>query len=153
MRTRDRLKKAAVKRKSQILTASYRQVRNKINSMNIQLKKKYFSNRISACQGNMKDSWKAINELLQKRSKSSNIDCLKESSSKTVHKKDISETMNSFFCSIGKEPADKIDPLPNPLLTGDYEIKKDGVQQRELSWFKSYLSMRKQFCKVNGVQA
>ena len=56
IRNRDRLKKAAVKRKSQILMASYRQVRNKISSMNIQLKKQYVSNRISACQGNMKDS-------------------------------------------------------------------------------------------------
>ena len=26
-----------------------------------------------------------------------------------------------------------------------------GVQQRELSWFRSYLSNRKQFCRVNGV--
>ena len=77
MRTRERLKKAAVKRKSQILMVSYRQVRNKVNSLNIQLRKQYFSNRISACQGNMKDSWQAINELLQKRSKSSNIDCLR----------------------------------------------------------------------------
>ena len=56
MRTRDRLKQAAVKRNSQILMASYRQVRNKVNSLNIQLKKQYFSNRIFACQGNMKDS-------------------------------------------------------------------------------------------------
>ena len=28
-----------------------------------------------------------------------------------------------------------------------------GVQQRELSWFRSYLSNRKQFCRVNGVAA
>ena len=33
--------------------------------------------------------------------------------------------MNSFFCPIGKELANKIDSLPNPLLTGDYEINKD----------------------------
>ena len=26
-----------------------------------------------------------------------------------------------------------------------------GVQKRELAWFKSYLSNRKQFCRVNGV--
>ena len=56
MRTTDRLKQAAVKRNSQILMASYRQVRNKVNSLNIQLKKQYFSNRIFACQGYMKDS-------------------------------------------------------------------------------------------------
>ena len=28
-----------------------------------------------------------------------------------------------------------------------------GVQQRELSWFRSYLSNRKQFCRVNGVDS
>ena len=28
-----------------------------------------------------------------------------------------------------------------------------GVQQRELSWFKSYLTNRKQFCRVNGVDS
>ena len=32
--------------------------------------------------------------------------------------------MNSFFCSVGKDLAEKIDPAPNPLLAGDYEINK-----------------------------
>ena len=122
MQTRDKLKKVAAKRKSQLLMDSYRQVRNKVNVLNIQLKKQYYTNKISACKGNMKESWKAINELLNKRSKSSNIDCLKESGSETVHKKDISNAMNSFFCSVGKDLADKIDPAPNPLLEGDYEV-------------------------------
>ena len=40
--------------------------------------------------------------------------------------------------------------------TVDYDILCEkrqiyGVQQRELSWFRSYLSNRKQFCRVNGV--
>ena len=103
---------------------SYRQIRHKVNVLNIQLKKQYYTNKISDCQGNMKESWKAINELLNKRSKSSNIDCLRESGSETVHKKDISNAMNSFFCSVGKDLADKIDPAPTPLLAGDYEINK-----------------------------
>ena len=122
MQTRDKLRKAASKRKSQFLMDSYRQVRNKVNSRNIQLKKQYFTDKISACQGNMKESWKAVNELLNKRSKSSNIRCLKVAGNETVHKKGISDAMNNFFCSIGKELADKIDPVPNPLLTGEYEV-------------------------------
>ena len=32
--------------------------------------------------------------------------------------------MNSFLCSVGKDLAEKIDPAPNPLLAGDYEINK-----------------------------
>ena len=122
MQTRDKLRKAASKRKSQFVMDSYRQVRNKVNSRNIQLKKQYFTDKISACQGNMKESWKAVNELLNKRSKSSNIRCLKVAGNETVHKKGISDAMNNFFCSIGKELADKIDPVPNPLLTGEYEV-------------------------------
>ena len=86
---------------------SHRQVRNRVNVVNIPLKKQYCTNKISACQGNMKESWQPINELLNKRSKSSNIDCLKESGSGTVHKKDISNAMNSFFCPVGKDLADK----------------------------------------------
>ena len=33
------------------------------------------------------------------------------------------------------------------------KLKLYGVKQRELSWFESYLSNRKRFCKVNGVDS
>ena len=115
MRTRDKLKKSAVKSKSALLWDSYRHVRNKVNALNMQQKKEYYNNKTSACQGNMKESWKTINELLNKRSKSSNIDSLKESGSETVHRKDIPDTMNSYFCSVGKDLADKISPVANPF--------------------------------------
>ena len=85
MRTRDKLKKSAVKGESPILMDSYRQIRNKVDALNVQLKKQYYNNRIAACKGNMKESWKTINELLNKRSKSSNIDCLKESGTETMY--------------------------------------------------------------------
>ena len=32
--------------------------------------------------------------------------------------------MNDYFCTIGKELADKIDPSPNPLLVGNYMINE-----------------------------
>ena len=107
MQTRDKLKKAASKSKSQFLMDSYKQVRNKVNSRNIQLKKQYFTDKISTRQGNVKVSWKAVNELLNKRSKSSNIKCLNEAGTETVHKKGISDAMNNFFCSIRQGPSRK----------------------------------------------
>ena len=85
MRSRDKLKKAAVASKSPLLMASYRQIRNKVNTLNVQLKRQYYTNKISACEGNMKESWKTINELRNKRSKSSNIDCPKDSDKEIVH--------------------------------------------------------------------
>ena len=125
MVARDRLKKAALKNKSPILMDSYRQIRNRVNSLNIQLKKQYFSTKISECRGNMKESWKAINELLNKRSKFCNIDCLKDSGNGINNRKEISNIMNSFFCTIGEELASKIDATPNPLLSGDYFDKNN----------------------------
>ena len=53
---------------------SHRKLRNKVNTMHIKLEKQYFSIKISACKGNVKDSWKTINELLNRRSISCNID-------------------------------------------------------------------------------
>ena len=32
--------------------------------------------------------------------------------------------MNSYFCSVGKDLADKIKPALNPLLSGDFEMNK-----------------------------
>ena len=64
-------------------------------------------------------------ESKDKRSKSSNIDCLRDSGREIVHKNGISNAMNSFFCSIGQDLADKIDQVPNPLLSGDYEVNKN----------------------------
>ena len=89
MQTRDLLIKAATKCKSSCLMDSYRQVHNKVKTLNKQLKKQCYTNKISACKGNMKESWKTINEFLNKRSKSCNIDCLIENGSQTVHKKNI----------------------------------------------------------------
>ena len=56
MQTRDKLKKVAVKRKSQVLMDAYKQVRNKVNVLNIKLKRQYYTAKIVACQGKMKES-------------------------------------------------------------------------------------------------
>ena len=43
MRNRDRMKRVALQRTSSVMTETYRQLRNKVNAMNIKLKKQYFS--------------------------------------------------------------------------------------------------------------
>ena len=125
LRTRDRLKKAAVKCNSQILIASYKQVRNRVNSLNRTLKRQYFSEKISMQQDNMKDSWKTINQLLNKRSKTTNIESLKDDKGNNiVDKQEIADTMNKFFCSIGKVLAKNITEKPNPLFQGNTKSTK-----------------------------
>ena len=58
MRSRDKLKKAANKSKSEFLMNSYKHVRNQVNSLNVRLKKDYFSNKIISQEGNMKNHGK-----------------------------------------------------------------------------------------------
>ena len=70
----------------------------------------------------MKESRKAINDFLNKRSMSSNIDCRKESGSETVHKEGIFNAMSSFVCSVGRDLADKTNLIPNPFLQVTLEL-------------------------------
>ena len=128
MRSSDRLKMAALKSKSKILMDPYRQARNKVNSLNIQFKRRYSSAKISKCKGNMKESWKTIDELLNKRSKSCGIDCLKDSDHTFVNKKAISNAMNNFFCTIGEKLASKIYEVPSPLLSDEATKNNSSVK-------------------------
>ena len=107
-RTRDKLKAAAVKSKSTILMESYKQVRNKVNNLNKKLKKEYFSKKIAHNKGNLKETWKTINLLLNKRSKTTNIESLKVDDQDVVDNAEIAQSMNKFFCRVGEKLSDDI---------------------------------------------
>ena len=75
-KTRDKLKIQAVKRKSTLLMECYKQIRNRVKKLNLQLKREYFSKQIAACRGDLKKSWKTINQVINKRSKTTSIQSL-----------------------------------------------------------------------------
>ena len=99
---RDRLIMSAMKHKSQQLMSSYQQYRNRANALNKTLKERYFSDKINNNKGNMKDSWQTINQLLNKRSQSTNIVSLKESNQTIFDKQSISNEMNESFVPLEK---------------------------------------------------
>ena len=105
---------------------SYKQCRNQVNTLNVTLKGQYFSDKILLQKGDMKESWKTINQVLNKRSKSTNIDSLSDSSQTLFSKQRLSDKMNQFFCSVGKKLAAGIDVTPNPLLSGEFSINNGG---------------------------
>ena len=121
-RQRDRIKSAAVKRKSAILMDAFKQLRNKANILNKKLKREYFFKKLAACKGDLKQSWKTINLLLNKGSKTTNIDSLKVNEQEINNDHDIANSMNNHFCSVGKNLSDKIPAQPNPLLSHQYDI-------------------------------
>ena len=80
----------------------YKKVRNKLNSL-------YFTNRIIEHKGNIKEAWKITNELLNKRNKFTNIASLKDGNIEIQEKEEIPDALNSYFCSVDEELAEKIE--------------------------------------------
>ena len=75
----------------------------------------------------------------------STLTCLLKMSDDWYNGLDLGKLVGLVFIDLKKA----FDTVDHDILCRKLELY--GVQQRELSWFKSYLSNRKQFCRVNGV--
>lgn len=69
----------------------------------------------------MKQSSKALNQLLNERSKSTGIVCFKDQD-KEIFSKTDTESIIKVFCSIGKDLANEIDEAHNPFFSGKCTI-------------------------------
>ena len=123
-RTRDKLKSLAIKNNSSILMASYLHVRNRVNNLNKSLKREYFSKKIALEKVNHKETWKTLNLLLNKRSKTTNVGSLNVDGEVISENSLIGRSMNEFFCSVGSNLSVKIPLQPNPPLSGEYKIRE-----------------------------
>ena len=72
----------------------------------------------------MKETWKTINQLVNKRSKTTNISSLQEDNKVLTGCEGIAESMNQYFCSIGQNLSAKIPHAENRLLCGDFSLNK-----------------------------
>ena len=90
--------------------------------MNEELKRHYFTHKIASCEGDLKRTWQTINNVLNKKSKTTNIASLNIDGKHISTNADIAGSMNSFFCTIGETLSDKIAQTRNPLLENDYEV-------------------------------
>ena len=90
-------------------------IQKKINQVNIELRKaktNYFSSRIVDQKCNPKKVWRAINNLLGKQNKNSEVNELKVQGNILNNSKDIAESFNNYFSNIGPDLASQI-PTPN----------------------------------------
>ena len=119
-KTRDKLKTRAVKSNSKLLMESYKQIRNRLNSLNTQLKCEYFSENITQFQVDLKKTWKTINQVINKKSNTTVVPNLTVDGQTIRGKKEIASSMNEYFCSIGNKLSENIPRKLNPLLSGEY---------------------------------
>ena len=101
---------------------SYKHIRNKVNKLNGDLKRDYFTQKITSCEGDLKNTWKTINQVINKKSKTTHIPSLNVDGKHIANNDDIAESMNNFFCSIGEKLSDKIPKTRNPLLEDEYNV-------------------------------
>ena len=95
-----------------------------ISSLNII--REYMSKTLVTCKGDLKQSLKTINLLLNKKSKTTKIDPLKvkrkkkKNEEETFNDHDIANSMNNYFY-LGRNPNDNIFAQPYPLLSHQYD--------------------------------
>ena len=106
-----------------LLMESYRQIRNRLNNLNIQLKREYFSDKITQFQGDLKKTWKTINQVINKKSNTTIVPMLTVDGQTIRDNKAIASSMNEYFCSIGNKLSEKIPNKANPLLSGEYPFE------------------------------
>ena len=75
-KSRDKPKKSANESKSEILMESYRNASNKVNLLK-RLRKKYYSSQIQKNVGNLRETWRIANQILNRSSKTTKIDSIK----------------------------------------------------------------------------
>ena len=75
----------------------------------------------------------------------STLTCLLKNTDDWYNGLDLGRLVGLVFIDLKKA----VDTVDHDILREKLHIY--GVQQRELSWFRSYLSNLKQFCRVNGV--
>ena len=120
-KTSDKLKKQAIRSKSELLMQAYRHIRNQVDKLNEKFKREYFTNKIASCEGDLTSTWKAINNVLNKKSKTTNISSLNIEGKHISTNADITESINNFFCTIGEKLSDKMSSARNSLLDNDFD--------------------------------
>ena len=95
---------------------AYKKVRIKVNALNSKLKKQYFTDKIHSCEGNLKETWTAINMLINRRSKTTNITSLQVDVTNITKPNVITDSMNKYFFSIGEELSKNVPSKINPFI-------------------------------------
>ena len=101
---------------------SYRHVCNKVNLVNRTLRKEYYCNKIQENVGNLRQARKIANQILNKSSKTTQINSIRLGDIVITEKKTIPNIINECFCNIGNNLKEKIPYEKNPLIEGAYNI-------------------------------
>ena len=79
-------------------------------------KKNFFSRELALNHSNLKKTWSLLNQALNRKSKSNNINSLKLGNIETTDPLEMAEGFNSFFTTIAEKIAEEIPPPLSPWI-------------------------------------
>ena len=126
---RDHLKKLAIRNGSTSSYDAYKQARNRVNAAIQKAKHDCVSAEVKNVDKDSGRSWKAINLLLGRKSKKTEINELKLGESVLTDSKQISEAFNDHFSVIGSKVKNSVQPtsvMPESYVkpaTSQFEFK------------------------------
>ena len=104
---RDYLKRQSVRFTSSTYNEAYKRCKNKLNKLIKMTKEEYFKTKLSNAN-NSKNSWQAINELLNKKPKSTKVTQLNVHDQVITGDRNIADCFNQYFSSIGCKLSESI---------------------------------------------
>ena len=114
---RDFLKKKSVKTGSANFYNAYKKARNELNSLIKSAKARYYNDALNQCKKDPKAMWKTINQLTNKKSKTTNINELVIDHKVITEPEKIADSLNTYFNEIGSV-------LAKDLPKGDNSFEK-----------------------------
>lgn len=108
MKERDWAHRKAPKSNSARHWSMYAKLRNKVNGLVRTAKSKYYCDMIEEAKGDSEKVWKAVNEACNRNSSLESIQCIISDGVQHITSQSIASSMNSFFASIGRILASRI---------------------------------------------
>ena len=105
---RDFLNKKAASTNDPLIWKQFKDARNKANNSVKKAKRKYFSENLDANKSDPRKTWRLINELQSRQSKSTKVSQVKTGNQVFTSPGDIAEAFNNHFTNIGQSLAQEI---------------------------------------------
>ena len=108
---KNKLYKRFIKNPNDANENNYKTCRNKFNNMKRIAKKSYYKSKFQESQGNIRQTWKLINEITNKNKPSSELpDNFMKDDNIITDPNEIANNFNDYFVNAGPKLADKIPP-------------------------------------------
>ena len=126
MYSRDKLKKKAMKTNKPEIWDDYKKIKNNVNKAVKRTKKSFYRQEIQSKAGDCKGTWKVLNNLMDRKSKNTQIKEIKLTPTESETKPEgIADQLNKHFTEIGSKLASEIMEPPSGVSFKNYLTKTD----------------------------